>query len=77
MEKGTEMMDFKGTWRTRSGKIAEVKEFDNTEQLWVGKITGIPGECEWTKDTAMGPYEDDDLMGRLSERWSKERSGGE
>jgi len=72
---GDEMMDFKGTWKTRSGKTASVKGFDEENGLWVGNIEGIHKVIEWTKDTVLGEFEDDDLMERISERWSKERSG--
>lgn len=73
------MMDFKGIWRTRSGKIAEVKEFLLAVQFggdpfWEGKI-GDEDFC-WSMD-GNGITEDYDLVERLSARWNKERSGGE
>jgi len=79
------MMDFKGTWKTRSGHMATVKDWENG--VWFGEIIDDNGNDIWSgwntegefvsiySDKVKGRKPQWDLMERLSERWSKERSG--
>lgn len=94
------MMDFKGTWRTRNGRIARVEtlqtfndppdegEEDERFSLWSGSIDpdgddewwyywSLTGESMGENGNGHNKSPEWDLMERLSERWSKERSGGE
>jgi len=79
-------MDFKGTWKCRNGFQAYIKELK--DGLWWGTrdYTGfntvgmhvMPGEFKWNSEGKdFDDNEEWDLMERLSDRWSKERSGGE
>jgi len=79
------MMDFKGTWRTRSGHVATV-DYEKHDNWW-GHVAGnsgddyvfwnLDGRCENTVAVGEESKRLDcyDLMERISDRWSKERSG--
>lgn len=42
---GTEVdLDFKGTWKTRSGDIAEVLLYEKDSDLWSGELKTNDGE---------------------------------
>lgn len=73
-------LDFKGTWRTRSREIANINYYHHNR--WWGSI----GDTDYCWDNSgeidqitciVENARDYDLMERISERWSSERSGGE
>lgn len=79
-------LDFKGTWRTRSGDTAVVKETENDR--WYGEvlvkfndnndIMTSTHSCGWDENgEALTGDVGFDLMENLSLKWSSERSGGE
>jgi len=74
-------LDFKGTWRTRNYNTAYVEAFE--KDLWSGDIDGYSfcwdkdGKVDAAASNFKGESEGFDLMERISERWSSERSGGE
>lgn len=74
------MMDFKGTWRTRSNEMAYIRlfELNSHGNGWVGCFEEGGEPHYWDSlGNSLDRPNDWDLMERLSERWSKERSGGE
>lgn len=75
-------LDFKGTWRCRNGKTAVV-DLDLRENVaeyggpdWEGTTSDDATRC-WDINGYSTTDGEWDLMERLSERWSSERSGGE
>lgn len=80
-------LDFKGTWRTRCGLEAKIKCWEADKDVWFGSVVNEFGDdiwSAWNKDGIFVGINDKeeyfcdwDLMERISERWSSERSGGE
>lgn len=73
-------LDFKGTWRTLDDNLAHVETFE--KDFWRGTINGV--QLCWDIEGRLNPeasncipWDGFDLMERISERWSSERSGGE